>query len=38
MPRAAIAAVPNARVAPVGELGAILVELCGRKVTPQWLH
>jgi len=33
MPRAAIAAVPGARVAPVGELAAILVELCGQKVT-----
>ena len=32
MPRAALAAVPNARVAPVGELAAILVELCGAKM------
>ena len=32
MPRAAIAAVPDARVAPVGELAAILVELCSRTV------
>jgi two-component system chemotaxis response regulator CheB len=31
MPRAAIAAAPDARVAPVGELAAIIVDLCGRK-------
>jgi two-component system chemotaxis response regulator CheB len=32
MPRAALAAVPTARIAPVGELAAILVEVCGREV------
>jgi two-component system chemotaxis response regulator CheB len=33
MPRAAVAAVPRARVAPVEELAAIIVELCGQQVT-----
>ena len=28
MPRAALAAVPSARVAPLGEIGSLLVELC----------
>jgi two-component system chemotaxis response regulator CheB len=32
MPRAAIAAVPDARVAPVDELAAILVQLCGQSM------
>jgi two-component system chemotaxis response regulator CheB len=33
MPLAALAAVPNACVAPVGELAGMLVELCGQKLT-----
>ena len=31
MPRAALAAVPNARVAPVGGIAPLLVELCGEQ-------
>jgi len=31
MPRAALAAVPNARVAPVGGIAPLLVELCGAE-------
>lgn len=33
MPHAAIAAVPDARVAPVTDLAALLVEVCGTSVT-----
>lgn len=33
MPRAAVAAVPDARVAPVADLAALLVEACGTSVT-----
>jgi two-component system chemotaxis response regulator CheB len=32
MPRAALAAVPDARVAPVDEIAALVVELCGERV------
>lgn len=32
MPRAALAAVPDARVAPVEEIAALVVELCGERV------
>jgi two-component system, chemotaxis family, protein-glutamate methylesterase/glutaminase len=32
MPRAALAAVPDARVAPVEEIAALVIELCGERV------
>src|SRR5205085_9995317 len=36
MPRAALDAVPAARVAPVREIAALLVELCGLAKVPAW--
>jgi hypothetical protein len=34
MPRAALAAVPAARVAPLAEIPSLLVELCGTAKVP----
>jgi two-component system chemotaxis response regulator CheB len=34
MPRAAVAAVPRARVAPAAEIGSVVVELCGVAKVP----